>query len=419
MVATSNEVVPFVRTPLGLRVLKLPAAAHDLVAFVWKQSMPHGNKRLKKGDVALLVLDQGSQYFADQMQCMWMEMGCVACRLKEDKATYTHLAGQFLIDIKKMQGKLGPWGFGGMYTGGGLPHCPFAIEMRALQSFHQLFESVLMLDGRFVQGAPYTSTPQALAMVPSKSRTYKGLKEHTDNNMYKGIPEVWHIQGGVTLSPAPPGWDRVTVLSSRVPQNDFNARNELEGLCSRSSRCEWGCVGKGPRDMPCPSYIFGGEPMLLSDAKQKSDTELLQWLRKNCSSFIHKLPVPPPTPGEAKRIKKRLIAHICAEVGPAISTFKELRKIFNKGSKGNLRKVMVRGLCGGLATADIYRLRRGIAAGPAETVWNHFLKTWDRQVVLQWVANSGRKRRLRPVAAIQKPTDKASQAKLKRLSKRR
>ena len=159
--------------------------------------------------------------------------------------------------------------------------------------------------------------------------------------------------------------------------------------------------------------------MLLSDAKQKSDTELLQWLRKNCSSFIRKLPVPPPTPEEAKHIKKRLIAHICEEVGPAISTFKELRKIFNKGSEGNLRKVMVRGLCGGLATADIYRLRRGIAAGPAETVWNHFLKTWDRQVVLQWVANSGRKRRLRPVAAIQKPTDKASQAKPKRLSKRR
>ena len=53
------------------------------------------------------------------------------------------------------------------------------------------FELISLLEGRWVDGAHHVAMQEGLAMLPEKKlKSYKGLPEHTDNNIIKGAPEV-------------------------------------------------------------------------------------------------------------------------------------------------------------------------------------------------------------------------------------
>ena len=53
------------------------------------------------------------------------------------------------------------------------------------------FELISRLEGRWVDGADHVAMQEGLAMLPEKMlKSYKGLPEHTDNNIIKGAPEA-------------------------------------------------------------------------------------------------------------------------------------------------------------------------------------------------------------------------------------
>jgi len=53
------------------------------------------------------------------------------------------------------------------------------------------FELISRLEGRWVDGVHHVAMQEGLAMLPEKMlKSYKGLPEHTDNNIIKGAPEV-------------------------------------------------------------------------------------------------------------------------------------------------------------------------------------------------------------------------------------
>ena len=255
-----SEVVPFFDTPVGKHVLSVEDFPCGLVACIWRQDLPHGNKCKDDGDVCLPILDYGSaeSWILGSLPSLWNTYGVVAVRLPESS---TCLEQQLQDDWKAMQGKPGACMRVGMFTGGGLPYSKFAVQARATPSFKELFLAILKLDGRYVANVPYVAMEEALVTLPiSCLQSYKGLPVHTDNNILENAHEIFHLQGNITLCPPAKGFARTAILAAYMPLTPWIYRSTLVGMSTRSSRSEWGCIGKGPRDRPPPAHIQLASP---------------------------------------------------------------------------------------------------------------------------------------------------------------
>ena len=124
------EVVPFFDTPVGKHVLSVKDFPCGLVACIWRQDLPHGNKCNDDGDVCLPILDYGSaeSWILGSLPSLWnMMYGVVAVCLPEAS---TCLEQQLQHDWKTMQPTwravqviaTGQWE-GGIPTSVGLTQC--------------------------------------------------------------------------------------------------------------------------------------------------------------------------------------------------------------------------------------------------------------------------------------------------------
>ena len=252
--------MPFFDTPVGRHVLSVEGFPRGLVACIWRQNLPHGNKFKKDGDACLPIVEyrRGTSWIMGGLPSLWNTYGVVAVSLPESA---THLEQQLQKDWKMMKGQPGACMRLGMFTGGGLPYSKFAVQARATTSFKELYFEILKMDGRHVANVPYVAMEDALVTMPvSCLKTYKGLPVHTDNNILDNGPEIFHLQGNITLCGPPKGFARAAILAAYMPLTPWIYRSTLVGAATRTSRCEWGCIGKGPRDRPAPALVQLASP---------------------------------------------------------------------------------------------------------------------------------------------------------------
>jgi len=401
--AGESHAVPFFQTAGGMRVLETNTKVTGLVACIWKQGMPHGNKRYEaQSDICLPVLHQKDVNYEHNWKQMWSDFGVVATCLDEHPKVQQSLTAQFLKDMKTLGLPRGPCARLGLLTGGGLPYCKFARDARSLMSFQQLWRDVYTFDGRgppAAFGDPVTLSmsmmEESLAAVPMRCSTYVGLPSHTDNNMVEGCAEIFHLQGSVTLSPPPQGWGRVAALMAMQFQTHFQYRQSLLGLSTRSGRCEWGCVGKGPLDRPSPHFIFRGSTLKVSEAEAMANEDLHAWIKNKTDKSIKDLVTEPMQIWGLtyQGAEKKLMKCMALELGGApLTEAKALKKAFRLRGVQGLRHVIMRAVLGGkLTDAEIYEAtRQGIPLASARRVCIHFKQTWDKKVIFLWCGNSGR-----------------------------
>ena len=246
------------------------ASAQGMISSIWAQNMPHGNKYLELADVALLIQDLCSS-------TMWLDYGCVEVKMDGSEKVAQHLYRTVAQDIQKMKGKLGPCAGVGLFTGGGLPHSPFATQVQTLPGFKD------QPANRHESGVTNIPLQEGIAIVEGSGRTMekwacKGLAAHTDNNIIPGAKEVWHLQGQVVFAPAQRGFQQGALIAA----------------ATASSTCEWGCLGEGPKDRPCPDYISGGADALkVSEAKHVTAETQQSFIKHQWEKNIQNN-IPPP-----------------------------------------------------------------------------------------------------------------------------
>jgi len=386
----SMAVVFFVRTKLGRRILNTLPDLHGVVGLVYPQSFGHGNKVLEEGDVELPLLDQRSSTFKQAAKIMWDDYGVLACLLNCPLSQRMCLEKKANQDFQKMKGNIGPCARVGLLTGGGLPFGEFAVSARSLKCFHDLFQLCATQAGRWVEGVPYYPVEEGLPALPAGvQHIYKGLPEHTDNNVVKGAPEVYHLQGSVSLFPVPSGFLRLTALCGFQAPTDYQQRQQLLALATRTSRAEDGRLGKGPLERPKPGAVLGGPFLKLVEAQKLSNDELKHFIQEKCPPYMVALL---PSKFAADGLDKA-IAQVCKILGPPIFTTSAFMAEMGKVESDCIRSLLMRALLGGVDQNFYANGHTGVPVKMARNVFEHFKKTWDPMVILNWAGNSGRHKR--------------------------
>ena len=382
--------VPVIETKQGPRLLYVEGV-RGLVAFVWKQNTPHGNKHYQPGDLVLPIITQGSQHWILNAECMWKDYGCLVVLLDEKCSVYDYLVKTFAKDVAFLGKALGPCRRIGIFTGGGLPHSEAAVTARNLKTFCEVFELCLHFEERFAPHCEYVTVHEGLAMAKMGDKTYKGLPLHTDNNVISRAPEVWYLQGSVTLSPAPEGFARVAVLGARVPHTEEQHRRLLIAVATRRSACETGCIGKGPLDRPAPSDVLGGDFLGLKAANALSNTELEKFIQEKCDKRLGTLCPPAPNAEALRLCYTALLQQLEGKIGTALTTKEQMKSAWQRHKKFTGRRViLMRGIMGGQSASTLYKIcGRGAPVYVAQQVWKQFQTMFDVGPVVNWTSNSG------------------------------
>ena len=180
------------------------------------------------------------------------------------------------------------------------------------------------------------------------------------------------------------------MLGAWIPFTEYNYRNSRVCLATKASQCEYGCIGKGPLDRPKPGSVLGGNVLKVGASLDMSTKELRNWVRVNCPWYLVRELPKVRTIMDMWNIKRKVLDHIVDILGPPLS-FEEYQSAFHN-DLGDRRSNIIRGFMGGLSTADLYSVSRGLPVSIAQAVWVQFLKTLDPCIILNWVGNSGRKR---------------------------
>jgi hypothetical protein len=86
------------------------------------------------------------------------------------ESTRGNLMAGLSQDLKELGKTVGPCQSMGLMTGGGLPHGNFATSMRAVPGVKDIIEQIYRQDGRYVDGAIYGLTRQAILLSRSDQR---------------------------------------------------------------------------------------------------------------------------------------------------------------------------------------------------------------------------------------------------------
>ena len=151
------------------------------------------------------------------------------------ESTRGNLMAGLSQDLKELGKTVGPCQSMGLMTGGGLPHGNFATSMRAVPGVKEIIEQIYRQDGRYVDGAIYGLTRQAILLSRSDQRCE--LKMHRDNNIVGDTPEIYRLQAQILLHPpALLKFTRTGVLTSLVPMTDEVVR---DFAMVPGSQCSW------------------------------------------------------------------------------------------------------------------------------------------------------------------------------------
>ena len=84
-------------------------------------------------------------------------------------------------------------------------------------------------------------------------------------------------------------------------------------------------------------------------------------------------------------MKQQVLNQIEDMLGPPLSF--EMYQNVLCNDREDRRANIIRGIMGGLPTADLYSVSRGLPVSIAQAVWVQFLKTLDPCIVLHWAGN--------------------------------
>ena len=211
---------------------RIPNDAPGVYVIVHSQGELHGNGLCKSGKdyPCLPILDYQADTFWHNLGTMWDRFPAVMVRIPIGFNQRKNITDAFKKDLLPMKGSIGPCKRIGLMTGGGLPHGGFAMALKGVPGVTEVIDEIYRLDGRYVEGARYQHTRQAVLLTKKERRKKKGarskLKNHRDNNIFKECPELYHIQAQIVLSPpATCSYIRTGVLTSRVPMTDSVRRS--------------------------------------------------------------------------------------------------------------------------------------------------------------------------------------------------
>ena len=312
----------------------------------------------------------------------------------------------------------------GLLTGAGLPFSKFAVDMRSLPAFKVLWQEVREIDGR---GPPcprssekhFGDVPmfEGLACTGAKCKTYMGLEAHTDDNLMSDTSLVFHLQGSITVAEPVKGWDRVAVLAAFQPRTASMHQRMLRALVGRISQCEWGCLGKGPRERPAPQKVIGGFGPTHSEVEKMSEAELQCYIKKELPAHLQ-FNLSPVTDEQYKAEETKQLNALCMKLGgPQLSSTSALKTAWRARKTLGLRSILFRAAAGGIPDSEVYKFGTGLPVAQCGRVFKHFLENWDQKPVIMW-ASSLPGRRAARASNIQEGKGKDTQAKNLKVMKR-
>ena len=379
--------------------LLVPALPEPCVyVLVWSQGLTHYSKKFKAGNLADLsdvraapILDLSSPVFDWTLKTSWKQLNAVIVRLAIAKTEVKKLLRDFQKQLQaygeNLYGKadVGRDNASGLRSGGGWPYTTFACSMRSIASWQSVFESVLDLDGRSQSAYPMHSTFEPIGYTRSTD-PFAGLTAHRDNAIVHGTKDCFVLQSAAVLYPNPKGALRLSCFSSRVPMTLWCYRQCLLQLATRYSSTEVGLTSRGPKDRPAMQNVFGGNYVGFAAASKMSNTELLNFIRRNTAKTIQSLIPNAPTTAASHEFSKELEAYVAKHVGRPVSSIQQLKNVILADGP---RRALARALAGKMSSAKLWAALPGGPIIVAQAVWKAVHDYGDKKLLLQWILHEG------------------------------
>ena len=127
-------------------------------------------------------------------------------------------------------------------------------------------------------------------------------------------------------------------------------------MVTRSSQTESGLVHKGAKDMPCPGGVLGGPYLTLSKAKDKSNHELRQYIRRNLPKYLQRVTPVILRSAVLKRARRNFDLRVRKLLGSPLRSEAALRKALDANS---FRQTILRALAADLPSDVLWRCAPG------------------------------------------------------------
>ena len=364
-----------------------------------------------------VVLDMQNSDWDSSAIAVWRSMRFVALRLKSSKFQLDDVLATFLQNLKYIQ-KPGPSARCGLRSAGGWPHSLACLKMRTLAGVERAREVIAKEEGAWCDELSHFPTfePMALSLAGDN---FQGLNAHVDTDVVSGAPDVSFVQGLVTLwAPDSSVFNKLTEFGSVerlgaflsiLPGTPELLREARIAAASRYSQTESGVVGRGVHSQAAPSNHLGGDFLRLSDADALSDKDLVAHVHNHCDAYLAKSIPKDPDVKTLQKAEESLLKKLSDVVGTPVKSEQSLIRARTSGA--DTRDLLIRGLCGKVSSAALWRVFPDAKVNIAQSVFKMARKHLNASLMLAWHANKGRGRRTGPAVLVQ-PEANARQKKV-------
>ena len=175
--------------------------------------------------------------------------------------------------------------------------------------------------------------------------------------------------------PPPQTYLHFVCLAGWMPVTATTYEAMFRAAVSRRAQSESGLLRTGHRERPVPGVVLGCVDSRFSECRNMSNAALLSFIENHCPLHLRAaIPVGPSTHALLTADPK-LSRIVVAEIGSPLATETAMKKALHQQ---HMRHALLRAVLGKVASAAMWRQRRGGPVREALDVWEYTLRSFVR-----------------------------------------